>query len=94
MRFDAYEIAYVHDRMDPTDQPYSERCDSCHYNPFECEGDTIVASYWTLYGHLPTGGVETIGDFPSPERALAILSFILGRNLPPWAGWTYWSTPA
>lgn len=35
------------------------------------------SDFWTLYGHLPTGGVLAIGDFKTEADAQEILELIL-----------------
>ncbi|MBP3955455.1 hypothetical protein J8F10_09190 [Gemmata sp. G18] len=66
--FDNYEISPC-TRTEEPDKPghfYFEVC-----VPHE-------ADVWTLYGHLPEGGVEAIGDFATREHAEQVFQRITG----------------
>jgi len=69
IRFDGYEIAPCR-KIEEPDSPgkfYFEQCE-----PAE-------ADVWTLYGHIPGQGVETIGDFLTREHAEEIYTRITGE---------------
>lgn len=42
--------------------------------------DDAKAEFWTLYGHLPEGGLEAIGDFKSRKRAEEVFERITGQR--------------
>lgn len=66
--YDNYEISPCQ-RFEQPDKPghfYFEVCE-----PHE-------ADVWTLYGHLPEGGAEAIGDFDSREHAEQVFQRITG----------------
>ena len=68
-RFDNYEIQpcrrYI-DYNDP-DIAFVEPCE-----PFE-------ADLWTVYGHIPGEGVQTVGDFDTRQHAEEVFARITGR---------------
>ena len=39
-----------------------------------CEVDDENPEFYSVYAHLKVGGVECIGDFPSPAEAMAYAS--------------------
>lgn len=69
-RFDDYEIQpcrrYIVE--DEPDKSFVEPCES-----FE-------ADFWTLYGHIPREGVQTIGDFDTHEHAEEVFARITGHR--------------
>jgi|GEM_PF-6661006 len=71
--YDNYEISPCH-RFEEPDSPGKYYFEVCA--PEE-------ADVWTLYGHLPEGGVEAIGDFSTREAAEQVYSRITGQ---PFAG--------
>lgn len=68
--FDDYEIHPCRRFQEPDDPQrfYFEVCE-----PHE-------ADVWTLYGHIPSQGVDAIGDFSSREFAEEIYARITGRS--------------
>jgi hypothetical protein len=69
-RQDNYEINPCR-RLDAENRP------DPNGNTFEvCEPHE--ADVWTLYGHLPKGGVEAIGDFTTREHAEEVFQRITG----------------
>jgi hypothetical protein len=74
-RFDAYEIAPVLDDGDTCAQCIS----LADAQERATDGDTII---WSLYGHLPEGGVLCIGDFKSYDDAAEVYSLITGEPAP------------
>jgi len=42
--------------------------------------DHSEASFWTVYGHCPQGGVEALWDFPSFKSAKAWSMEIMAKN--------------
>ena len=69
-RFDDYEIQpcrrYIVE--DEPDKSFVEPCES-----FE-------ADFWTLYGHIPKEGVQTIGDFDTHDHAEEVFARITGQR--------------
>lgn len=43
---------------------------------------TGLRAFWSLYGHLPQGGVECIGDYTEYEHAADVYSRISGHPAP------------
>lgn len=66
--YDNYEISPC-TRTEESDSPGKFHYEVCE--PHE-------ADVWTLYGHLPEGGVEAIGDFATREHAEATFQRITG----------------
>ncbi len=47
-----------------------DACETC---------DDADAEFWTLYGHLPEGGLEAIGDLKSRKHAEEVFERITGQ---------------
>lgn len=47
---------------------------------FEEQVPDVQAQYWSLFGHISEGGLESIGDFESRELAEEIYARITGRR--------------
>ncbi len=43
----------------------------------------VEAAFFTVYGHLPEGGVEAITDIDAFDKAVAILQYLAARSLLP-----------
>jgi hypothetical protein len=48
----------------------------------ECSPD--MANTWTLYGHIPGVGVETVGHYQTRREAEAIFARIMGSSYRPY----------
>jgi hypothetical protein len=67
--FDNYEIHGCRIHAVPTEtgvETYAEQCPDSE------------AEYWTLFGHIPGQGLETIRDFPTREAAEGMFQRITG----------------
>ena len=68
-RFDDYEIHGIR-KIDENDR---------HLSYHEQVPDD-EAEFWSLFGHIPDGGVDCIGDFATREHAEEIFARITGRR--------------
>jgi hypothetical protein len=68
-RFDDYEIQPCRRYMD-IDEPHLSFVEPC---------EPSQADFWTLYGHLPGEGIQTIGDFDTRQHAEEVFARITGR---------------
>jgi hypothetical protein len=51
----------------------------------KCEWDDPNARMWSVYGHLPQGGVECLADCATPEQALLVYDALLATlKQPSW----------
>ena len=74
--YDNYEIHGCIERYAAQSPGFTEQCPDDE------------AQFWTLYGHIPGQGVETIGDFKSREAAeecfYRITGQAFGGAIPSW----------
>lgn len=63
--YDGLEVHPVQDVEEANGVTYCEQCE-----PEE-------ADFWSVYGHLKTGGVECLDDFPDRAKALAFAKQLL-----------------
>ena len=71
MLFNAFEIDQVGEFEGDEGEILCERLNA----DCEHEADAYDRVYWTVYGHLPTGGVEALVDRIEKEDAEAIYNF-------------------
>jgi len=65
--YDGLELSPVAEYTDKEGVKFCERVD-----------DASNAHFWSVYGHLPEGGVECFEDFPSEQEALDFANQLLG----------------
>lgn len=72
--YDGYEIATVgeYDQHDGTTA--CEPLDSEDDDP--CDNDDLVNVFYTVYGHLPKGGVQAIADLNDERAAVALFNHL------------------
>ena len=74
-KFDGYEITQV--------VCYRDYCEPIS-NPVDIEvaqaAEDFEGTCWTLYGHMPEGGVMSIGDFKTEAAAEEVLARIGGTR--------------
>jgi hypothetical protein len=64
--YDGLELAPVSEYEDKEGCRFCERVD-----------DPQDAHFWSVYGHLPVGGVECLEDFPSEQEAMDFANHLL-----------------
>ncbi len=64
--YDGLEIAPVGEYEDKDGSKFCERVD-----------DPQEAHFWSVYGHLPEGGVECLEDFATEQEAIAFSKQLL-----------------
>ena len=64
--YDGLELAPVAEYEDKDGFKFCERVD-----------DPREAQFWSVYGHLPEGGVECLEDFPTEQEATAFAEHLL-----------------
>jgi hypothetical protein len=83
VRFDGWEVSHVIEwrNIEYQYQPnFCERLEDTNFGTIEDARlqDDYVSDFWTVYGHLPQGGVEAIEDFPSEDQARSFLAAVTG----------------
>jgi hypothetical protein len=63
--FDAFEVALVAEFPDPSGGTFCERVNGLDEDWME----ETLGTFWTVYGHLTTGGAQAIADFPAYNDA-------------------------
>ncbi|TNC80804.1 MAG: hypothetical protein C9356_11820 [Oleiphilus sp.] len=69
--FDAYEIKFVAEFV------------FGHCEPVQKVEEHALKHFWTLYGHLPEGGVEAIADLTTRDQAVSLYQRIQPAGLLP-----------
>lgn len=80
MRFDNYEIHPVV-ALDKDNQPTKDESKIVGYD--QCADDDPDLFMWSVYGHLPEGGIECIADCASKEDAELIHDGLMERLTKP-----------
>lgn len=76
MNYDAYEANAVLG-LDANNEPVATL--SKAVNLERCDWNDPHTLMWSIYGHLPTGGVECIADCYTSEDAETIIEALGGR---------------
>ncbi len=71
--YDAYELSPVTED--------ARGCCETHADEAAARS-TGLHCFWSLYGHLPAGGVECVGDFAAYEHAAGVYARISARPAP------------
>lgn len=79
-RFDNYEIHPVV-ALDKDNQPTKDEAKIVGYD--QCADDDPELFMWSVYGHLPEGGIECIADCASKEDADLIYAGLMERLAKP-----------
>ena len=80
-RFDHYEISKVAEYMgdEPDGKTFCEQVDDdFETEPTAYRTDEPIRTFWTLYGHLPEGGVMAIADREDKASCEELLDRITG----------------
>lgn len=71
MLYDGYELQMVAEYPDPNGGTFCEPVLDVEYSD-----DNAIRQFWTVYGHLPSGGVEAIADKDDQCDALKLYNHL------------------
>lgn len=74
MKFDNYEYHPTKQYVDPHGAPYFEQVEP---ESLREEEENEISVQWTVYGHIPKGGLDAIADCPDEDTAKFITEALL-----------------
>lgn len=80
IQYDAYELHPVVG-LDQDNNPTQDESKIVGYD--QCEENDPDLLYWSVYGHIPTGGISCIADCRSKEEAVLIRDALMRRLTQP-----------